>query len=423
MFFFYLYQKKHMKKIYSISTFICAMLIAYNAKAQWTQIGFMAITPDTATNVTRFEGFGSNLYAASNKGIFKSTDDGTSWTGISWAATVTQTLNMLSVYEESTSVIYAGSDKWLFKSTNAGSSWTKLTLPMDSVNVTDIKRSGLNMLVSVNKNFAKGAVFYSIDNGNSWLTATGIPSVNPMQDLHVEGDTVYVAGKGGIYKSQDKGATFTFLANGTGTGLRTILRHQGKLFAGDGGGTGVYVSTNNGGSFSAANSGVFSGFCQVFSMTQSPTMVLAAVDGGTSCVGGNPIKNSTDGGSVWNGFISGLPSGFFPSVGTNGSNSSFFTGKGKLNFRIGAPAGIRTVAMNSELTTYFNSNSDLVLDINNQTNIAINIFSLDGRKVYNGETSESHTVITDLRSIPQGIYMVCLSSGQKIITKKVVKSE
>jgi hypothetical protein len=412
-----------MKKIYSLSVLICAILTGYDAKAQWTQVGFMALTPDTATNVTRFEGFGSNLYSASNKGIFKSTDDGTTWTGISWLAAVTQSIGMLSVYEESSSVIYAGSDKWLFRSTNAGSSWSKLTLPIDSVSVTDIKRSGSNMILSFNKNFAKGGVFYSVDNGNTWLTAAGIPTANPMQDLHVEADTVYVAGKGGIYRSQDKGVNFSFLANGTGTGLRTILRHQGNLIAGDGGGTGAYISTNNGGSFTAANSGVFAGFCQVFSMTQSPAMVLAAVDGGTSCVNGNPIKSSNDGGSNWAGFISGLPTGFFPTVGTNGSNSSFFTNKGKLIYRVGAPAGLKNNIAISEGNVYFDNNKDLIIDISNNTVVTICVYDLNGSKIYEGESSDGHITISDLKLMAPAIYMVRLSSGNKMLTKKVIKPE
>jgi hypothetical protein len=290
------------------------------------------------------------------------------------------------------------------------------------VTISDIKRSGSNMVVAYSKGSTKGGVFYSNDNGGNWLAAAGIPTANTMNDLHVEGDTVYVAGKGGIYKSTNKGVNFSFLGNGSNIGLRSILRHQGKLFAGDGGGTGLYMSANNGGTFTPANMTVFGGFCQVFSIAQSPAMILASVDGGTNCNNGDPIKSSSDGGSGWSPFMTGLPTGFYASLGTNSSESSFFTSKGKLIYRIGTPAGIKDHTMNNNLSAYFDQDNNLLVHVHNNTNIIVSIYSLNGEKVYETETSESDIRISGLKDYAPGIYLIRLSSGEKMISGKVIKT-
>jgi hypothetical protein len=383
----------------------------------------MAISPDTATSVSFYAGFGPNLYAASNKGIFKSTDNGNSWTGLTYTTAVTQTLSMLSVYEESVTTIYAGSDKRLYKSTNSGSSWTWLPLPIDTVQVTDILRSGTNLLVSYNKSFSKGGVFYSSNNGITWSASTGIPAVNFMQDLLVEGDTVYVGGKGGMFKSTDKGVTFTAL----GTGLpqaRTITRHGGNLFAGDGGGTGLYISINNGLTWNLANASVFGGFCQVFSMDQAPGIILTAIDGATCSTSGNTsLQMSGDGGSTWAPFMGGLPVAFYSKVGTNSSHSSFFTNKGNKIYRTNASTGIKNYSASSPMKLFFDEEKNLNIKITNSTNVDVKIFSVTGSLMYETTFSESELKIREMATAAPGVYLVMLSSGNKAITQKIIKQD
>lgn len=390
---------------------------------QWTQIGYLVIGPDTANSVGTFKGFGPNMYAASNKGLFRSMDNGNTWSGLTYTTAVTQTLTMQSVWEESVSVIYAGSDKRLYKSVNSGSSWTWIPLSIDSVSINEIQRSGSNLVFSYNKSFNKGGAFYSSNNGVTWNLSVGIPTANPMYDLHVEGDTVYIAGAGGIYRSLDKGVNFAFLGNGTNVGLRTITRHASKLFAGDVGGTGMYVSTNGGVTWSFANSSVFAGFCQIFSVTQSPGMIIATMDGGSSCNGGNPVKASVDGGVNWSPFMTGLTTGFYPKTGANGNLTSFFTNKGNKIYRTNASTGIQNYNSAQEVKLFFDAERNLNIQIANSTNLDLKIFSMAGSLLYESEFSGSEIKISELADAATGIYFVMLSSGNKVITQKVLKQE
>ncbi|MBA2612359.1 MAG: T9SS type A sorting domain-containing protein [Bacteroidetes bacterium] len=413
-----------MKKITKVLFFISCIAIS-KVNAQWNQIGYLAITPDTANNVGTFAGFGSNMYAASNKGLFRSTDNGNNWTNLTYAVPVTQSLSMVSVWEESVSVIYAGSDKRLYKSTNSGSTWTWIPLSIDSMSISEINRSGSNLIFSYNKNFNKGGVFYSPDNGTTWNQATGIPATNPMFDIHVEGDTVYVAGTGGIYKSINKGVNFSFLGNGTNVGLRTITRHATKLIAGDAGGTGMYVSTNGGTTWTLANATVFGGFCQVISVEQAPGIIVTAVTGGTACSGtGNAsIKMSVDGGTNWSTFMTNLNSGFYPRLGTNSGHTSFFTLTGNKIYRTNAVTGLKKYESDPAAKLFFDADKNLNIQIPNSTNVDIKIFSVSGTLMYKNTFSESELKISELSNAAPGVYFVMMSSGNKVATQKILKQE
>ncbi len=412
-----------MKKIITRFTlFILAIGFQNNSYAQWTQIGYLTTGVDTASSVGMFAGFGGNMYAASNKGLYRSTDNGNTWSSLTYSAATTASINMVSVFEESVTTIYTGSDKRLYKSTNGGSSWTWLPLPMDSVTVTDIQRSGNHLLVSYNKNFTKGGVYYSADNGSTWNTAVGLPATLPIFDLHVEGDTVYVAGQGGVKKSTDKGVTFGAAGSGMANS-RTMTRHSGNLFAGDGGGTGLYVSTNNSNSWAPANASVFAGFCQIFCIAQVPGMIVAAVDGGTVCNGGNPVKASVDGGVNWAPFMTGLAPGSYAKLGTNSAFTSFFTNKSKIIYRTGLASGIKQNTNSQEVKAFFDGDGDLVLNMSNNTNALLSIYSVNGALIYKGECTGNEVRVTDIKNATPGLYTLIISAQNQTRKCKVLKTE
>jgi hypothetical protein len=402
--------------------FSLVIFLSFNGFAQWNQVGYMAIAGDTATSVGRWEGFGLNLYAATNKGIFKSTDDGSTWISISYNVPVTQSVSMLSVYEESVSTIYAGGDKRLYKSTNGGASWTWLPLPKDTVNITDIKRSGNNIVVSYNKSFASGGVFYSNNNGASWVNSSGIPAANFMQDLMVEGDTVYATGKTGVFKSADNGQTFAQLGTGI-PNCREMTRHLGNLFGVDGGGSGLYTSYNNGNTWAQNNTTVFGGFCQALSVTQSPSIILVAVTGNTACTNTTgSVKASVNGGVTWSSYTVGL-SGGPGQLGTNSANNYFFCKVGKRNYRTGMITGIKEAPAESIFAAYFDGNGTLNIKAYNNTDAHVTVYSSDGKLLYSGNTSENNIQINDLKNHSAGIYLVSLSANNKVMRRKVIKQE
>ncbi len=63
------------------------------------------------------------LYAGTNKGIFKSTDGGSTWTPANTGLTASGIL-ALAVDLQTPATVYAGTDGGVFKSTNGAASWT-----------------------------------------------------------------------------------------------------------------------------------------------------------------------------------------------------------------------------------------------------------------------------------------------------------
>jgi hypothetical protein len=76
---------------------------------------------------------GSNIFAGTDRGVFLSTDNGTSWTAVNSGLKDRDTTNVLSL-AVSGSNIFAGTDSGVFHSTNNGTSWTAISsgLPANS---------------------------------------------------------------------------------------------------------------------------------------------------------------------------------------------------------------------------------------------------------------------------------------------------
>ncbi|GJQ31235.1 MAG: hypothetical protein HBSAPP04_00740 [Ignavibacteriaceae bacterium] len=118
----------------------------------------------------------------------------------------------------------------------------------------------------------------------------------------------------GIYLSTDNGTSWTGVNNGiTGRGLfvNALAVDGTNLFAGTGGG--VYLSTDNGTSWTAVNNGIPNGF-SVISLAVSGTNLFA----GVSLLG---VYHSTNNGTSWTPVNNGLPDGLMVNIfavsGTN----------------------------------------------------------------------------------------------------------
>ena len=183
----------------------------------------------------------------------------------------------------------------------------------------------------------------------------------------------------------------------------------------------MYVSSNNGVTWVAANAGIFAGFCQVFSVAQSPSMIVAEVDGGPTCNGGNPVKSSIDGGVNWTPFMTGLTTGFYSKTGTNSNGTSFFTNAGKKIYRTNSITGIKENNAISEIKTFFDEQNSLNIQLNNNTNLDVKIFSVSGALIYENTFYESVIKINTISNVLPGVYLIMISSGHKLITQKVLK--
>ncbi len=115
---------------------------------------------------------------------------------------------------------------------------------------------------------------------------------------------------GGVFLSTNNGATWTAVNSGlTDTTVRSLAASGANLFAGTHAG-GVFLSTNNGSSWTAVNSGLTN--TAVNSLVTSSANLFAGTGGG--------VFLSTDNGSTWAAVNSGLTNTVVYSLATSGAN-------------------------------------------------------------------------------------------------------
>ena len=222
------------------------------------------------------------LIAATNSGIFKSTNSGLNWTRTSTTANYTD----VEFHPYNPSIVYAVTGGYFYKSTNTGSSFVQVTngLPTSGVQrgeiaVTKADRGTVFMLTCVNSKFQ--GIYVSRDSATSFTKSNTTPanilgysalgddgSGQGWYDLDLAADpfnknTLYAFGVN-IWKSTDAGTTFTVCGHWVGSGGADDVhadQHAGEfsnsgrtIFSGNDGG--IYFSRNGGKTWNNISSGI-----------------------------------------------------------------------------------------------------------------------------------------------------------------------
>ncbi len=310
-------KEKQMRAIIQLLIVFCLFASSSPLLAQWVQ-----------TNGTRgfqiqcFAGSGTNLFAGNyDGGVFLSTNNGKNWTAVNSGMTgsIVQSL-VVSPNGTGGTNLFAGTSGGVFLSTNDGTSWTAVNSGLTDTSVNALAVSpngtgGTNLFAGTQDG---GGVYLSTDNGTSW-TATSSGILKTIYDasryISVWAITVSPNGTGGtnlfagtdngVYLSTDNGTSWSAVS----TGLPSTVVYQYSivhsfavvgtdLFAQTWGGN-IYVSTNNGTSWTRADSGL------------ANTLVQSLVASGTNLFAGtygDGIFLSTNNGTSWTAASTGIPS-------------------------------------------------------------------------------------------------------------------
>jgi hypothetical protein len=227
----------------------------------------------TAPTVSSFAVSGSNIFAGTDSSIYLSTDNGVSWSVRNSGLGNTK-IGPLAVIGTR---VFAGTSHGVVLSTNAGSSWTPVA-GLLSLSVSALSSNGTGLFAGTYR-----GVYTSTDNGNNWN-----PKNSGWQDYSINalvssGSNIFTGTNKGVFVSTDNGTSWGERDTGIVTSPINALAINGSnLFAAGGLSVttifqnrryvniynpGMYISSNNGMSWTMIDSGLAGRQNQVTSLS------------------------------------------------------------------------------------------------------------------------------------------------------------
>ncbi len=187
-------------------------------------------------------------------GVYKSTDAGRTWTNVGLRGS--KHIGRIVLHPTDANVAYVaaqgsvwgpGGERGLFKTTDGGANWTRALYVDEETGATDVAIDGTNPDIMYAAMYQRrrsafgfdgggpgSGLYKSTDAGATWtkLTGNGLPSgeygrigisvyrknssvlvVSVEQGARYNASTAYIQRKAGLYRSDDKGGTWTFLSD------------------------------------------------------------------------------------------------------------------------------------------------------------------------------------------------------------------
>jgi hypothetical protein len=444
-----------------------------------TNVRALVATPNGAGGTNLFAGTDDNveLGKTGRNGVFLSTNGGTSWTATGMTNISVSALAVSPNGAGGTDLLAGTLRGGVFISTNNGTSWgavnvgfprtsydTAAYTPVTALAVSPNGAGGTNLFAGT----AGDGVFISTNNGTSWgAVNAGLPrsfdtaAYPPVTALAVSpngaGGTNLFAGTAsyfpnpanGVYLSTNNGASWTAtgLTNGYVNCLAVSPNGVGgtNLFAGTGGAfgnpaaNGVFLSTNNGASWTAVSTGLDSSW--VFAFAISPNGAS-----GTNLFAGTSygVFLSTNNGTSWTPANAGLPD-YFTAYGwitafaviPNGSGATNLFAATNVNgvWRRPLSEMINSVRLSlGEIPAHFtlkqnypnpfNPSTNIIFELPKSSVVRLSVFDILGREVSvlvnERKDAGVHQVKFDGLNLASGVYFYRLQAGDFVQSKKLM---
>ena len=293
-----------MKHVILILMAVCCM--ASIASAQLTQTG------PYGGYIICLAATGSDVFAGTNgSGLFLSTNSGASWSETSLPDNGTD--NVVTALAVTDTLLVVGSLDGVYISNDGGRTWKVLAINSGNY-VRAVEISGGSIFLGCDYS----GIVRTTDEGKTWNFISGPYVKNNRPDrvhafavsgANLFAGTLTIAGadSGGVYLSTDNGATWTARSSGlANTNIYALAATGTNVFAGTD--TGVYRSTNNGASWTQAGLKTLA----INALYASGTEVYAGTDSG--------VFSSTNDGASWSQINSGLTNLSVASVVAAGTN-------------------------------------------------------------------------------------------------------
>ena len=253
----------------------------------WNRIG--SGLPDTNVNFLTVSG--TNIFAATSSGLFHSSDSGMSWNFESFVGNLHSDVSAIIGFG---TYLFAGVKDTLsmFRSSDNGDSWTEISL-MD-YGILSLAVNGENLFMGT-----YGGLFVSQDSGSTYFPR-GKPLTDPnISALATIDSSLILAGTqgGNVFLSMDKGINWV-QRSGIGDQIQAFTKNGNTLFVGDNNGN-IFRSTDTGNNWMESDSGLAIHWIGNFSFDVIGTKVFAGTTAG--------VYVSTNDGITWTSENNGLP--------------------------------------------------------------------------------------------------------------------
>jgi len=244
---------------------------------------------------------GRNVIASNGGGIYLSKNNGSNWTNV-FSETNTHIYGLAVI--DSGNVVLAGTDKGVFQSTDTGNTWGPLPISgITNATIYSFAETDSNLFAATSNGV------FELDSSLKWTKQN-----SGLADTSVKAILVYkgniVAGTGtGVFISANQGASWT-RSNMTNATVYSLIVKDSTIFAGTG--SGILSSADKGANWTATSSGLPVN-TKFTSLSVSGNKLFAGTDG-------SGIFLSADNAVNWQAVNSGLKSTSITSLAASGSN-------------------------------------------------------------------------------------------------------
>jgi len=393
---------------------VLIMLISPGSLAQWVQTS----GPSDGT-VRCLVLNGTNLFAGTRGGVFRSTNEGTTWTAASSGLT---NLAVWALLFSGTNLFAGTHGGGVCRSTDDGASWIPVNVGLTDTNVESLGLLGMNLFAGTGH-----GIFLSTNIGASWAPVdSGIPTNLGVTSLTSQWTILYAGiPGGGVYRSTNAGTTWSATNNGlTNSSVWVVVSNGTRLYAGTVGG-GVFHSPDSATSWSPYSSGLAD--TVVYSLAVSGTRVFA----GTYR---NGAFLSTDEGSTWSPVNTGLTNLYVRSMcvgdtvlyaGTYG-NGVWRRPLAEMTTSVrpvsdGLP---KQIALAQNYPNPFNPATTIQYSIPEDAHVLLSVYNTLGQQVASlvdeVQQAGNHVVRFDGDRLSSGVYFYQLLIGRFIATKQML---
>jgi photosystem II stability/assembly factor-like uncharacterized protein len=191
-------------------------------------------------NVNDFTSSDQTVYAATTKGIYSTTDNGTTWNFVyDGNGNKDESQNVTCIFAKDSYLFASFSDEGFMRSDDNGKSWTQLNNELTNRGVSSLAAIGSNIFASAFQfpGDSSGGIYLSTNDGTSWETVNNGLTNHMVNFIYANGNNLFAGTNEYLFYSNSLGKSWSVLDSsfvncltvygsnalaGTGKGIKRI---------------------------------------------------------------------------------------------------------------------------------------------------------------------------------------------------------